>query len=109
MTNLRKMEEVMKSLRLKIFMGTISILILVPIINIYTYIKVSDFHSYTETIVNHELFMLVNNEKLSQNVSQRTAAVRGYILYHDPAYKEQFSSLSKESNSLLKQLSESLI
>lgn len=94
----------MKSLKLKIFLGAMIVLLFSLVINVYTYVKVSNFHQLTEKILTHELVKLVNNEKLSQNVAKRTAAIRGYILYKDPSYIEQYEQLTKDSNQLLKLL-----
>lgn len=50
--------------------GAVAVLVSILIFNIYNYKKVSNFHDSTANIIEHELEMVVNNEKLGMNVGR---------------------------------------
>ena len=96
----------MKSVRYKIYFGALIVLLIVLLFNIYMYKKVSEFHDTADSIISHDLDMVVNNEKLGLNVSKRIAAIRGYLIYEDETFINQYMRLLDENKILLKNLME---
>ena len=58
----------------------------------------------SQNIINQQLPLLIQDEKLSFNMSQRIALSRGYILFNDPNYKESFLAYTEESKRIQEQL-----
>src|SRR5690606_4888527 len=61
--------------------------------------SVKDVNEMTENIVNKEIPLLMADQKLATTMANRIAAVRAYVLFGNPDYKEQFytyTELSKE-------------
>lgn len=95
---------VIKSFRIKILVGALLVLLLVPLVSVYTIFILNKFQGDVDNITSHELTILVDNEKLSLNVAQRVAAIRGYILYQDESYIEQFEKYSATAADLKRKL-----
>ncbi|MEC1742811.1 methyl-accepting chemotaxis protein [Schinkia azotoformans] len=89
-----------KSFRIKILIGSMFVLLLVTLMSLYTIYNVNKFQNDVDSITSHELSVLVDNEKLSLNVAQRVASIRGYILYQDESYIEQFEKYSEVADEL---------
>ncbi len=93
-----------KSFRTKILIGSMIVLLLVTLMFFYTIYNVNKFQNDVDSITSHELSVLVDNEKLSLNVAQRVASIRGYILYMDESYLEQFEVYSEIADELKRKL-----
>lgn len=65
----------------------ISLCIILGAFNIYSSNK-SLVHS--KDIIKHELPVLIDEEQLLNNLAQRSALARGYILFGDESNKERF-------------------
>lgn len=89
-----------RSFRTKILIGFLVILVLVTLMSFYTIYNLNKFQNDVDSITSHELTVLVDNEKLSLNVAQRVASIRGYILYQDESYIEQFEKYSEIADEL---------
>lgn len=59
---------------------------------------------YSQDIIERELPLLIQDEKLLYNLAQRTAFVRAYILYGDESYKERFLQYTEESQVIQEEL-----
>ena len=60
--------------------------------------------NYSQDIIDHELPLLIKDEQLLYNLSQRLAFARGYILFGDTQYKEDFLAYTEESKLLQEEL-----
>ena len=58
----------------------------------------------SKNIIEHELPILIKDEQLLYNLSQRLAFARGYILFGDTQYKEDFLAYTEESKLLQEEL-----
>ncbi|MFJ7825459.1 methyl-accepting chemotaxis protein [Psychrobacillus sp. NPDC096623] len=86
-----------KSIKTKILMGFTLVILLTLILGIYSYYAVNKSNKSTEEIVNNQLQLLIADEKLAFSMSQRIALTRGYVLFGDADYKEQFNEYTEES------------
>ena len=59
---------------------------------------------HSRDIIDQELPLLIKDEQLLYNLSQRMAFVRGYILFGDEQYKEDFLAYTEESKHLQEEL-----
>ncbi|MGE7182403.1 methyl-accepting chemotaxis protein [Peribacillus sp. NPDC006672] len=94
----------MKSIKGKILVAfslTISLCIILGAFNIYNSNK-SLVHS--KDIISHELPILIDEEQLLNNVAQRSALARGYILFGDKSNKEKFLKYTEESKAIQEDL-----
>ncbi|WP_337103963.1 methyl-accepting chemotaxis protein [Paenibacillus sp. YIM B09110] len=87
----------MKSLRLKLFTGFGVLLVMIVAIVIVCYVNVEQFVTKVETTIEHDVKLLSYDEKLSKNVQERIALVRGYLLFHEEDYKTRFLASTEES------------
>ncbi|AOH56224.1 hypothetical protein ABE28_017815 [Peribacillus muralis] len=90
----------LRSIRGKILVSfslIISLCIILGAFNIYSSNK-SLVHS--QDIIERELPLLIENEKLLNNLSQRTAFARAYILYGDESYKDKFLQYTEDSQNI---------
>ncbi|GAF67114.1 methyl-accepting chemotaxis protein [Bacillus sp. TS-2] len=86
-----------KSIKMRILTGflLVSILILgLAAVNLYSQ---SQINEDTDQMINNQLPLLIANEQLSFNISQRIALTRGYVLLGDNSYKEDFQRYTEES------------
>ncbi|WLR49973.1 methyl-accepting chemotaxis protein [Bacillus tianshenii] len=96
----------MKSLRAKILISFFMVIIFSVIMALYNNYSISKVNQETEEIITKEVPLLITDEKLALNISQRISLARGYVLYGDEAYKEDFLRYTEDSqriqNDLLK-------
>lgn len=85
------------SLKKKILFSFSLVLVLVILLGIYNFLAIKQLNSNTNEIVNKQISLLVADEKISLNMAQRTSLVRGYLLYEDQQFKDQFDSFTDES------------
>ncbi|MED4452435.1 methyl-accepting chemotaxis protein [Metabacillus fastidiosus] len=93
-----------KSIRKKILFGFSIIIILVAIQTAFNFIMINSSNESTKEMVDKELKLLILDEKLALNVSQRTSLIRGYILYGDNDLKDRFSQSRDESIEIEKEV-----
>ncbi|WP_446852866.1 methyl-accepting chemotaxis protein [Halobacillus faecis] len=58
----------------------------------------------TEDMVDHQLPLLIADEKLALNLSQRIALTRAYVLFEEESYREQFNEYTRESVEIQEEL-----
>ncbi|RCW65305.1 methyl-accepting chemotaxis protein [Saliterribacillus persicus] len=93
-----------KSLRMKILLG-----FFVVIFFILLYVGNNTVSSYkieqeTKDMTETQLPLLIADEKLLFNLSERIGLTRAYILYGDPNYKERFDSYTEQSVEIEKEI-----
>lgn len=86
-----------KSLKLKLLLGFIVVILLTLIMSVYNYISTSVINDNTGKMVEEEIPQLIAGEKLAFHIAQRVALVRGYIIYGDQSFKDDFIKNTEES------------
>ncbi|PAK55710.1 hypothetical protein CHH75_00070 [Paenibacillus sp. 7541] len=101
----------MKSLQLKVMAGFSVVTVLMTALIIINVLQIRTFNNEIDVLVEHELPLLIADERLQYNLSQQISLARGYLLFGDDAYKAAFHQLTEESTDLhqtLTALSESV-
>jgi methyl-accepting chemotaxis protein len=93
-----------KSLKTKILLAFMTIILLVIILATIMIVTISKTNNKTEQMVDEELALLIANDQLTLSISQRIAAARGYILFGDGLYKNLFDQYTEESQKHEKQV-----
>lgn len=93
-----------KSLKTKILLAFMTIILLVIILATIMIVTISKTNNKTEQMVDEELALLIANDQLTLSISQRIAAARGYILFGDGLYKNLFDQYTEESQKYEKQV-----
>lgn len=94
----------MKSIKGKILVAfslIISLCIILGAFNIYSSNKSL---KQSQDIIDEELPLLIQDEKLLYNLAQRTALARAYILYGNESYKERFLQYTEDSKAIQEDL-----
>lgn len=96
----------MKTLRAQIMLGFGVVLLLVAILAINSIMGINGLVSHAGNVAEEELPMLATDSKLSFNVAERVALVRGYMLRKENSYITRFEELTEESVQLQEALLE---
>ncbi|MCT2535954.1 methyl-accepting chemotaxis protein [Aquibacillus koreensis] len=97
-----------KSIRARIMFGFSIVIALVAILGITIGLSMNAVKSDTERIMDEELPILLANEKLQINITERISAAQAYVLYGTPNYVQRFDNLSEESIELEQSLLDSM-
>ncbi|CQR47936.1 Methyl-accepting chemotaxis protein McpB [Paraliobacillus sp. PM-2] len=89
-----------KSLRTKILIGFMFLVVLILSYSTFTILSNHDMKMSTERMTDEELSVLIKEEKLVYNIANRISLARGYVLYGDISYLEKFKAVTKESEKL---------
>lgn len=87
----------MKTLRAQIMLGFGAVVLLVVILGINSIMGINGLVSHARSVAKEELPMLAADSKLSFNVAERVALVRGYMLRKEDSYITRFEELTEES------------
>lgn len=87
----------MKSLRQKLLLSFGIIIILTLIVSTVNTLLIKSINNNTRAVLSEELPLLIYDEQLAFNVSQRIALTRAYILYGDKSYVDSFNTYTAES------------
>ncbi|MCK1981591.1 MULTISPECIES: methyl-accepting chemotaxis protein [Peribacillus] len=87
----------MKSIKAKVLVAFSLIISLCVILGAFNIYSSNKSLVYSQDIIEKELPLLIQDEKLLYNLAQRTAYARAYILYGDESYKEGFLQYTEES------------
>ncbi|MCM3168443.1 methyl-accepting chemotaxis protein [Peribacillus frigoritolerans] len=94
----------MKSIKSKVLVAFSLIISLCVILGAFNIYSSNKSLAYSQDIIERELPLLIQDEKLLYNLAQRTAFVRAYILYGDESYKERFLQYTEESQVIQEEL-----
>ncbi|MBM7660333.1 methyl-accepting chemotaxis protein [Bacillus mesophilus] len=94
----------MKSIKYKVLLGFSIILLILVALSSYVFVNIMNFNKEVEQVVEKDLEILLADQKLSFNMSQRIALARGYVLFGDPSYKESFDQYTQESKLIQSQI-----
>ncbi|MEH7386012.1 methyl-accepting chemotaxis protein [Bacillus sp. JJ1521] len=96
----------MKSIRTRLFVSFFTIIILCIGLATYNYVSVSNMNNQTEDMVSEELSVLLEYDSLKYNISQSIALARGFVLYGETSYKDEYNIYSVEFDVTQRKLSE---
>ncbi|MBO1003934.1 methyl-accepting chemotaxis protein [Pseudogracilibacillus auburnensis] len=90
----------MRSLKRKILLGFITIILLALIIGGVNYLSIKSTNNQTEKVIEEQLPLLLVAEELSLNISERTSFARGYLLYEQQTYYQSYLNAVEEGKEL---------
>ncbi|SDM16840.1 methyl-accepting chemotaxis protein [Sediminibacillus halophilus] len=85
-----------KRLRTKILAGFSIIILLVIGFGLYNFLSQEKVNKDTESIVSEQLPLLIADERAAFTIAEMIALTRGYVIYGDPEYLEQFDQYAEE-------------
>src|SRR5690625_545792 len=89
-----------RSIRTKMLLGFSLVLILILLLAVFTTFTLMRSNEGTEHIIDEQLPALLDNSDLSYNTAHSIALIRGYILYGNDEYKDEFNQIIKENKDL---------
>lgn len=96
----------LKTIRAKIWSGFGMVIVLVILLALYGATGIKNLVVTSSNLTNEQLPMLITDSRLAFNVAERVALSRGYILYGDDKYIEDFNHLTEASKTLQDELEE---
>lgn len=93
-----------KTIKGKILVRFSIVILISSLLVIYNLLSFYQINKNTEKIVNQQLQLVIENDKLAYNITERLALVRGYILYDDNEYRKEFNTYTGESRKIQKQI-----
>lgn len=87
-----KMKVQFKSIRSKILAGFAVTTVFMLIVTFYTIVALNRTNESMKEILEEEMDLLIVDEKLATNMNKRTSLLRGFMLYEDETYREEFES-----------------
>ena len=94
----------LKTIRAKIWSGFGVVILLAAILAIFSATGIKSLVSTSEDITNEQLPMLITDSRLAFNVAERVSMARGYLLYGDAKYVDEFNRLTEASVGLQEDL-----
>lgn len=85
----------MKTIRAKIWTGFGVVVILTALLGLNGTTGIKNLVNTSNDITNAQLPMLITDSRLAFNIAERVALSRGYILYGDNKYIEEFNRLTE--------------
>lgn len=79
-----------KSIRAKILAGFAVTIVLMLVLSFYTINSINKTNDSVKQILEQEMALLTVDEKLSTNMNKRTSLMRGFMLYEDESYRQEF-------------------
>lgn len=86
----------MKSIRMRLAAIFSTIIILCLALATYNFLAVSNMNQQTEDVVTEELTVILEYDSLKYNIAQSIGLARGYVLYGDTSYKNDYDMYSVE-------------
>ena len=93
-----------KTLNRKIIVGFTIVILISSLLVVYNLFSFYATNKKTKDIVDQQLQLVITNDQLAYNVSERLALVRGYILYGDNDYRKEFNKYTGESKKMQDQI-----
>ncbi|SES71490.1 methyl-accepting chemotaxis protein [Salinibacillus kushneri] len=89
-----------KRLKTKILLSFSIIMVLVLILSGYNFFAIKQSNQEVNQILKEELPILQVSKDLSYNITERTALVRGFLLYRDNSFRQNFEDYQEQSAAL---------
>ena len=99
-----------KSIRSRIISGFAVTIVLMLLLSIYTIVSINKTNESIKSILEQEMDLLIVDEKLATNMNKRTSLLRGFMLYEEESYRNEFeeeTALSIELENKATELSDS--
>lgn len=99
-----------KSIRSRIISGFAVAIVLMLLLSIYTIVSINKTNESIKSILEQEMDLLIVDEKLATNMNKRTSLLRGFMLYEEESYRNEFeeeTALSIELENKATELSDS--
>src|SRR5699024_10767654 len=87
----------LNSIKTKMLLGFSFIIVLVIALSVYNFVTIKGSNNDTKEMIEEQLQLLIADEKIAYNTSERLAELRGYLLFNDEVHKENFNALTEES------------
>lgn len=94
----------MKSIKWKMLLSFGVILLFLCIVAVSTFTQINKYNNDVELLVTKDLELLIIDEKLSANIQERIALIRGYVIFEEEEYITKFNETTEESKELQDQL-----
>ncbi|MEK5039757.1 methyl-accepting chemotaxis protein [Sporosarcina sp. FSL K6-3457] len=94
----------MKTIRAKIWSGFGLVIVLVVMLALYGATGIKSLVASSSDLTNEQLPMLITDSRLTLNIAERVAMSRGYMLYGDTKYLDEFNRLTEASKILQDEL-----
>ncbi len=86
-----------KRIRTKILFGFGIVLILAILLSAYNIFSMNKTNNDLQNLIDEEIALMVADQRLATNMNERTSLLRGFLLFEDEAYKEEFEAGIEES------------
>lgn len=90
----------LKSIRAKILIGFSIVILLTIAFGTYNFMASKSINSDAKNIINHQIPLLIADESLGQNMSERIGLARGYVLTGKQEYIDEFTTYSEKSRTV---------
>lgn len=90
----------MKSIRGKILAGFGVLILLTVILSVFNYLQTRESNENTNQIMDHQLPLLIADEKLAYNMAERMGLLRGFALFGEEEYLTKFDEYTEQSIAL---------
>jgi methyl-accepting chemotaxis protein len=104
MNSINKESKCVRGLKWNILFSFGIILIILITMSVVSNFMIYNYNQQVEEMVQKEAKLLVDDVKLSSNIQERIALVRGYVLFEDQEYIDRFFQVSEESKILQDEL-----
>ncbi|WP_319469776.1 methyl-accepting chemotaxis protein [uncultured Trichococcus sp.] len=86
-----------KSIRVKLLAGYFTIIALIAILGVNSYVTTKEINDNTKRIIEEDIIVLESGEEFKFLISQRIAVARAYLMTGDVAFKDMFTQFTEES------------
>lgn len=90
----------LNSIRKKLLFSFSLVLFIVVLLGVYNFYAIKGINTNSNKLIEDQIPLLIVDEKMTINMTERTSLLRGYLLYGDPSFKEEFDSFIEESIAL---------
>ncbi|WP_035051379.1 methyl-accepting chemotaxis protein [Carnobacterium pleistocenium] len=90
----------LKSIRAKIVAGFAVTIGLMLILSLYTFNSINKTNDSVKELMEKEMALLIVDEKLVADINRRTSLIRGFMLYEDDSYRQEFDDELAETIAL---------
>lgn len=87
-----------KSIRIKLLAGYFTIIALIAILGVNSYVTTKEINDNTKDIIEKDIIVLESGEEFKFLISQRIAVARAYLMTGDEAFKYLFTKYTEESD-----------
>ncbi|SFE79125.1 Hypothetical protein TPAS_2531 [Trichococcus pasteurii] len=87
-----------KSIRIKLLAGYFTIIALIAILGVNSYVTTKEINDNTKDIIEKDIIVLESGEEFKFLISQRIAVARAYLMTGDVAFKDMFTQFTEESD-----------